>query len=72
METKNNKFQDGKIYRVCDVRYTKFYYGSTVQPLSMRMGGHGADYTRYTAGKAIKLTIYDLFDEFGQENVKLS
>ena len=71
METNKNKFQDGKIYRVCDVGYTKFYYGSTVQALAMRMGGHRSDYKRYKAGKANKSTVYDLFDEFGHENCKI-
>ena len=71
MTTQNNKFQHGKIYRVCDTSYTKFYYGSTVQPLSVRMCGHRADFKRFQLGGRTHVTIYDIFDEFGVENCKI-
>ena len=71
MEPNKDKFLDGEMYRVCDVGYTKFYYGSTIQPLSMRMGGHRDACRRYKARNAHKSTIYDLFDEFGSENCKI-
>ena len=72
METNNNKYKNGKIYRVCDVGYTKFYYGSTVQPLSMRMGGHRVAYNRYIKGSSkYRLDVFSLFDEFGVENCKI-
>ena len=71
MQTKKNIYNNGKIYRVCDNGYTKFYYGSTVQPLAVRMGGHRLDYTRYKNGNFLKVSLFDIFDEFNHSNCKI-
>ena len=71
MQTKNNIYNKGKIYRVCDNGYTKFSYGSTVQPLAVRMGGHRLDYTRYKNCNFQKVSLFDIFDEFNQRNCKI-
>ena len=72
METQKNKYNHGKIYRVCDIGYTKFYYGRTVQSLSLRMGGHRKAYTKYKKDATTTyVSIYDLFDEFGVANCKI-
>ena len=74
METKGNikKYANGKIYRVCDNAYNKFYYGSTTQTLSARMGGHRKLYRIYQTSEDKKyVTIYRIFDEFGHENCKI-
>ena len=71
METHENEYQNSKVYRICDVAYTKFYYGSTVQPLAMRMGGHRAGYVQYKLGIGRKMSSYDIFDEFGIHNCKI-
>ena len=44
METEKNEYQRGKIYRISDIGYNKFYYGSTIQTLAKRIGGHRKDY----------------------------
>ena len=71
METQRNKYHDGKIYRICDVGYTKSYYGSTTQALSMRLAGHRRNYRLHKEHKCNKVAVYDLFDEFGVKNCKI-
>ena len=51
METKLNKYKNGKIYRVSDNSFNKSYIGSTIQPLSRRMGGHRKLYKLFSSGK---------------------
>ena len=73
METQQNKYKNGEIHRVSDISYTNFHSGSTVQPLSVRMGGHRKTYRRYKNNtSAHDVSIYDVFDEFGLEIVRLS
>ena len=71
METHKNKYEHGKIYRICDSGYTKFYYGSTIQPLVVRMGGHRGNYIRHKNGHANQVSLFDIFDEFQHENCKI-
>ena len=71
METKENKYNRGKIYRIHDIAYTKFYYGSTVQQLSVRMGQHRSHYRMYQGGLLPYTTVYAIFDEFGVDNCKV-
>ena len=72
METNRNEYQHGKIYRVSDIGYNKFYYGSTIQTLAKRMGSHRKDYKMYKEGKRKNaLAVFLLFDEFGVENCKI-
>ena len=69
METKLNKYKNGKIYRVSDNSFTESYIGSTIQPLSRRMGGHRKLYKLFSSGKLnYYVSIYDIFDEFGIDN----
>ena len=52
----------GKIYTVRSYKSDEVYVGSTIQELSMRMGGHRAD---YKAGKILgknKLIVEDIKD----------
>jgi hypothetical protein len=71
MVSLENKYRNGKIYRICDNESTNFYYGSTVQTLAHRMGGHRADYEKYRSGNKNYITVYQLFDEYGVENCKI-
>jgi hypothetical protein len=66
-----NKYEKGKIYRIVDNAYTKFYYGSTVNELSKRMAHHRCGYQLYKNGKFNYTTSYNLFDDFGVENCKI-
>ena len=36
----NNKYENGKIYKITDNAYTEQYIGSTVQSLSSRIASH--------------------------------
>ena len=40
----DNKYANGKIYKITDIGYNKCYIGSTIQPLCKRMLGHRQDY----------------------------
>ena len=66
-----NKYQNGKIYQIVDVGYTKCYVGSTCESLSKRMSKHRENYKRYLAGSKQKTMVFDIFDEFGVENCKI-
>jgi hypothetical protein len=50
METNKNKYENGKIYKIVDIGYNSCYYGSTVQSLAMRMGGHRRNYNVFKNG----------------------
>ena len=70
--TSINKYQNGKIYKIIDIAYTKTYYGSTVRPLSLRLAGHRASWKLYQSGKTKKCpTVFHLFNEFGIEHCKI-
>eukprot|EP00438_Fugacium_kawagutii_P003455 Skav217386 [mRNA] locus=scaffold532:105398:105889:+ [translate_table: standard] len=66
-----NRYENGKIYKITDIGYNKCYIGSTCEKLSKRMERHREGYSRYNRGKAkTRLSVFDLFDEFGSENCK--
>ena len=64
-------YSNSKIYKIVDVAYTREYYGSTCQSLSKRFSNHKANYKRYQDGKFNKLSVFDIFNEFGVENCKI-
>ena len=67
-----NKYHNGKIYKIVDSSYTKQYIGSTTEKLSQRMTRHRSDYRRHLDGRRPhKMSVFDLFDEFGIENCKI-
>ena len=63
-------YNNGKIYKVTDIAYTKMYIGSTTQPLSKRFNAHKSSYIKWIEGKC-KCSIFSLFDEFGIDNCKI-
>jgi hypothetical protein len=67
----NNKYQNGKIYRITDIGYNKFYYGSTIEQLSKRMAKHRCKYKGYKEGKEHFFSIFTLFDEYGINGCKI-
>lgn len=67
----DTKYQHGKIYRITDIAYTKFYYGSTCESLTQRLARHRNKYTTYSKGGCTKTSSFDLFNEFGVENCKI-
>ncbi len=67
-----NKYEQGKIYKVCDVSYTMAYYGSTIVPLCKRMANHRYNYRQYKSnGEGDNLSVFRIFDEFGIDNCKI-
>ena len=70
--TKENKYQNGKIYKITDNNYTKCYIGSTVQKyLSMRMGKHRTQFQNWLDEGEGFLSAFEIFEEFGVENCKI-
>ena len=64
-------YKNGRIYKVTDNAYTKQYIGSTCQSLSKRFSNHKSKYKLWQDGKITKITVFDIFDEFGIENCKI-
>ena len=67
----NNKYTNGKIYKITDIGYNECYYGSTIERLSGRMGHHRAHYIRYKDQVFNNITVFQLFDKYGIENCKI-
>lgn len=61
-------YQNGKIYQITDIAYTKCYIGSTTQPLCKRLYHHKKSYEFWKNGSKSKTTSFQLFEEFGVEN----
>ena len=66
-----NKYQNGKIYKITDIGYTKCYIGSTCQDLCQRMAQHRTNYKYYLNAKYANNSSFLLFDEFGIDNCKI-
>ena len=49
-EEQPSMYQNGKIYKIVDNGYNLCFYGSTVQPLSKMLSGHGREHTQYMGG----------------------
>ena len=64
-------YSKSKIYKITDLGYNECYYGSTIQPLSKRIGSHRRDYKCYKEGKGCNVTSFILFDKYGIENCKI-
>lgn len=63
-----NKYQNGKIYKIVDIGYNKCYIGSTIQALSHRMSKHRTNYINNLPNGT---KARELFSEFGLENCKI-
>ena len=53
-------YQNGKIYTIRSHQTDKVYVGSTTQALSVRMGGHRADFKSYNKGVGNYVTSFEL------------
>ena len=65
-------YSKGQIYKVVDNGLNMCYIGSTVQPLCKRMSGHRIGYERFLNGKGDRVAVYNIFDEYGTENCKIT
>lgn len=62
-----------KIYKIESHLGDKIYIGSTTKDfLSQRMAGHRSKYNRWKAGKDGKTSSFDLFEEYGINNCKIT
>jgi adenylate kinase family enzyme len=68
----DNKYLNGKIYKITDVAYTECYIGSTVQSLCNRMADHRFDYkSKCKNERKVFCSSFSLFDKYGLENCKI-
>ena len=66
-----NKYQNGKIYKIVDVGYTKCYVGSTCEKLSQRMARHRSAYEHFVKSGGKHTRSFGMFEEFGLDNCKI-
>jgi hypothetical protein len=64
-EEKKNKYDNGKIYKLCSDVDNKFYIGSTTSALCKRL------YQHKSATSDRKACVYRHFNEIGKENMKI-
>ena len=67
-----NRYENGKIYKITDCAFTKTYIGSTCEKLSQRMVRHRSNYKFHLLGLYGRNSLFDIFDEFGVENCKIT
>ena len=67
----NNKYQNGKIYKITDIGYNKCYIGSTIENIKQRIARHRHNYKEHLKGKFNNVSSFKLFEEFGVENCKI-
>lgn len=70
-KTNENKYQNGKIYKITDNNFTECYIGSTIQKLAVRFGEHKRKYAMYNAGKANRTMSFELFSKYGIDNCRI-
>ena len=68
---KTEKYQKSKIYKIVDNGYQSCYYGSTTQSLCNRMSRHRQNYNSFKNGKFNKISVFNIFDDYGLENCKI-
>ena len=67
-----NRYENGKIYQICDIGYEMRYIGSTCQSLSRRFSIHKEKCIAYQKGKAdCDRRVNQIFDKFGIENCEI-
>ena len=67
----NNKYCNGKIYKITDLGYNECYIGSTVQKLSVRLAGHRRHFRRYKKGEFNMCTSFLSFEKYGEDALKI-
>jgi hypothetical protein len=66
-----NKFHQGKIYRITDKGANKVYIGSTYKNLKDRFRRHRNMYHHYLRGHLNYVSVFMIFEEFGIENCEI-
>jgi len=66
-------YNNGKIYKIESHLGDKVYIGSTTKEyLSQRMTAHRTDYEQWLNGKNLRITSFDIFQEYGLENCQIT
>ena len=60
MEKKKMNYQNGKIYTIRSYQTDNVYYGSTTQPLNVRLSKHKGHYNRYQNEKYRYVTSFEI------------
>ena len=71
MASEENKFKNGKIYRIVSEDNSMIYYGSTVVPLSNRMTSHKSFWNSFKNGRCNFISCFEIFDKFGFDRIKI-
>ena len=67
----DSKYVSAKIYKIVDRGYNMCYFGSTIESLSKRMTRHRRHYTLHQEDRFSRVSVFDIFDEYGVENCKI-
>ena len=67
----NNKYKNGKIYKIIDLANTEQYFGSTIQALCSRMALHRSDYKKKLNGGITRCSSFILFDKYTPHGCKI-
>ena len=67
----NNKYENGKIYKIIDLAYTEQYFGSTIQPLCARMALHRSEYKKKLNDGISRCSSFILFDKYTPHGCKI-
>ena len=69
----DERYQNGKIYKVVDSENNLCYIGSTKDPLEERFKSHLSKYKRKLEGSEniSNYTVFSIFDKYGIENCKI-
>ena len=73
MENDKMSYQNTKIYKIESHLGDKIYVGSTAKAyLSQRLQQHKYSYQQWKKQRAKKVMVYELFEEYGVDNCKIS
>ena len=68
----DNRYKNGKVYKITDTAYNECYIGSTIETLSRRIAGHRRQHKQFLNNKKVRcVSVYTLFDNYGLENCKI-
>ena len=66
-----NKYNNSKIYKICNLNEDEIYYGSTIGTLNRRLNKHISNYKSWKNNKYNLVSVFNLFDKYFIENCKI-
>jgi hypothetical protein len=70
-KTVDEKYQQGKIYKIVSPNNEMSYVGSTINTLNDRLSQHKYDYACCIKGTCRFVTSFGIFEKFGVDNCKI-